>query len=124
MQKNLNTPAMASKSRVNYNNAVTQANQILQLIESDASWGQFKGESYQSVKEALEAVTQGAAKAPFNARFILDQGGSMRKKMDTQEFELCCKQFSIHLDESIGKLQKATNKIVKQHQAGMGVERE
>jgi len=115
--------AQAQKTKSFYNQAMRQANMLVDAIDKDAAWEEFRGGHLDKLKKAIKAVTDHLA-VDFNKQVMTMELSQIKKGMDAAAFDRGCKAFCLALEGPCTALAKESKKLVKQHQAGVDVDKE
>ena len=120
--KTPNSTAMALKLKASYNTTMGAANQVLQNIEEDDSWAEFKGLAEEKLRTLIQENKDLAQSDGFFKRFVLDINGQLKKQLDKSEWEKGCSLFNRTLEGPLCKLITLTKKLTQQYQTGIDVE--
>jgi hypothetical protein len=115
--------ACASRTKTDYNELTSQANQILHNIKNDRAWQQFKGHSEDQLEAAHSGVKSALLECDFGKAYILDQK-SLKKHTDPADWDKGCKAFSLALEKPLSILGKTVKLINMQQRAKTQVDRD
>ena len=102
---------------------MTQGNLVLQSIQNDPSWEQFRGHGEEKLTKAMKTLNDKVGASDFNKKAIMMELAQLRKTMECAIFDTGCKNFSAELAEPIAALAKEAKRLVNQHQAGVDVDK-
>ena len=81
------------KTKNAYNQAMTQGNLVLQSIQNDPSWEQFRGHGEEKLTKAMKTLNDKVGASDFNKKkAIMMELAQLRKTMECAVFDTGCKQ--------------------------------